>query len=296
MSNDRPCIHDRPRLPALHEIPLGIDVDEPASAAGEAMKALGWKAAEQALQGAARLTAGTAGAVLGGLGKGVGGFADAYEIIRHFIDLAENGDARAVLRLALADFEVGGGTGQPTTRSLKESEGAAAALLGLSHEEAGRLGHEVSSRWFSAGYEAVMDLRERDPESYRKAAAGYREVHRQWELGIAAAIEGWPPDASLGPTFEKARSLALGWLQQHPEEAGRIRQVALAHKHEGVAAALDGRADEARIRDDRHYRSGVQYGRRVLEEGDPEAIEALRREVEERAAVDRARSCTHGPA
>lgn len=207
------------------------------------------------LEGAGGAVGLAAGATLSAVGWGVA----LYEMGHDLGTVLVDGDRDALLEWAL------GGTGTPLDRAY--GAGIGAVMLGMNEAELltaarGFPAGELRDR-FVAGVQHAARVGSEGTPGWEDATREYRDLHRAWTDGQAAAIGGWDTPGR-SEVFTHARAEMAAYLDAHPSEAAALRTEYQAHVRAGFIAADGGRIDTHRYELDAGYRCGVEH-RRSLE-------------------------------
>lgn len=170
-----------------------------------------------------------------------------------------------------------------------------AVLNGLDDEQIAALEQRWGSAAFRRGLDIANTLRAEHPGDFAEAQEIYREVHRNWQDGVAAALEGWY-DESRDPVFKRAYASATSALRAGSPGAHAARRLAQQSKEQGFVDATRGQVDPERLERDGSYRSGVSFATRTLQERGPEAVQSEldRIQLRQRSRTEAARVPVQG--
>lgn len=173
-------------------------------------------------------------------------------------------------------------------RRLQTAMAVGAVLDGLSDEEIARLEEHWGGSAFRRGLEMARAMRDEYPDDFGRAQETYRRVRRNWQDGVAAALEGWY-DEGRDAVFKRAYASVTAALRAGDPQAHAARRVAQQSKEQGVVDAARGEVDSRRLSRDGSYRSGVTHALRVhREHGERGLMRELERIEFRRQSRDRA--------
>lgn len=262
------------------ELPSGVEAPHHEHGAAAAFLEVGIHAVGEAVAGQAESVSSLFfGGMIGVTGATFGAFASTVSWIPGLIAMAYDlATARADGgREGLLDAALPAGTATPQVRAW--GSGIAMVMLGATDGELASVAATLPTldgvrAEFERGVAHAREARDSDAPGWREAREEYRDIHRAWSDGIAAAVGGWD-SPERGEVFHGARERAVAFLDAHPEAAAAMRAEYQADLRDGFIDRDAGAVDEHRYRLDAGYRCGVEH-RRSLEGA---ALEEARHDI-----------------
>ena len=240
-------------------------------------------AAEEALNAIAVAlgTAGRAGgsvmSALGELAGNLGWAITVYQAWDAMLSAPSEGRVKGLLDQAFGN--VPRGNDYQELRRVQTALAVGAVLSGMSDDEIARLEEQWGGDAFQRGLSIARELQAAHPDDFAEAREIYALVKRNWQDGVAAALEGWY-DASRDPVFKQAHARVTSALRSGDPAVHAARRVAQQSKEDGLVDAANGRVDVRRYEADGSYRSGVEHARRTMREEGPGALKHDVQQVE----------------